>query len=131
MVTYSTNMMGPVATRWYEERNIPFVEESFVSSQTGNTVTHKRYTQYAGGRIDIYGLSADEHYAGKSEYGIPVMLGSDWRALQDWLDELETEDLWSYDLLIREFQFAIGRQITWAPEKPETKTWLDQRANLL
>ena len=88
MIHYSTNMMGPIATRWYEERNIPFVEESFVSIQTGNTITNRKYTQYAGGRIDIYGLPDDEYYAGKSEYGIPVMLGTDWEAFSCWLEQL-------------------------------------------
>ena len=114
MITYSTNWMGPIATRWYEDNNIPYVEgKTFVSKYTGKSITPKDYEQYAGGRIDIYGLDESEHWGGKSEYSLPVMPAKDWNAFSEWLDKLESSVLLTYKELISDFEKEYGQRIEW------------------
>jgi hypothetical protein len=51
-ITYSTNWMGPVATRWYEEKNIPYVLK-MTSGRFGPAKEYKDFTEsYSCGRID-------------------------------------------------------------------------------
>jgi len=92
MITYSTNCMGPINSDWIEE--------------------HGNY--WAGGRIDIYGVP-DELYP--IEYGLPVMHIIDWGDLSEWLDDLETEELLSFDELISQFEQTVGKKIQWWKEK--------------
>ena len=68
---------------------------------------------WAGGRIDIYGVPG-EHYP--LEYGLPVMHEEDWNALSDWLDDLTTDTLLSYNDLIEQFEQYYGKKIRWADE---------------
>ena len=114
MITYSTNWMGPVATRWYEERNIPFVMKK-TSDKLLPAVEYKDYLEsYSCGRIDIYGLDEEEYWCGKHEYGLAPMRTEDWNAFSDWLDEMDTDELWSYDKLIEHFQYYNKADIRWA-----------------
>lgn len=126
MISYSTNWMGPLQAKWYEERGLmeqitKTAESEFVASLWGigvgdaYTVSHPT-TIYSGGRIDIYGLPPDEYYAGTSEYGLPIMCGEDWNALSDWLEDFASEELLSYDELIETFEKHYGRKIRWASE---------------
>ena len=113
MITYSTNWMGPVATRWYEERDIPF-EIRETSGKILPKTEYKHFLEsYSCGRIDIYGLDEQEYYAGKNEYSLSVMRTEDWNALGDWLDKLETDELMPYDLLIERFEEHYGK-IRWS-----------------
>lgn len=115
MISYSTNWMGPISTRWYEERDIPFE----MKKTTGNilpVVEYKEYLEsYSCGRIDIRGLDEEENYNGWSEYGVAPMLTEDWSLLSDWLDDLTTVGLWEYDMLISIFEAEVlnGRKIRW------------------
>jgi len=115
VISYSTNWMGPVSTRWYEERGIPFE----MKKTTGNilpVVEYKEYLEsYSCGRIDIRGLDEEENYNGWSEYGVAPMLTEDWILLSDWLDDLTTVGLWEYDILISIFESEVlnGRKIRW------------------
>lgn len=95
-VSYSTNWMGPINRKWIEEHG----------------------DCWAGGRIDIYGVPG-EHYP--IEYGLPVMHTEDWNALSDWLDDLETEELWSFEDLIGNFQLIHDTKIRWW--KNESQNW--------
>ena len=107
--------MGPISTRWYEERDIPFE----IKKTTGNilpVVEYKEYLEsYSCGRIDIRGLDEEENYNGWSEYGVAPMLTEDWSLLSDWLDDLTTVGLWEYDILISIFESEVlnGRKIRW------------------
>jgi len=107
--------MGPISTRWYEERDIPFE----IKKTTGNilpVVEYKEYLEsYSCGRIDIRGLDEEENYNGWSEYGVAPMLTEDWSLLSDWLDDLTTVGLWEYDMLISIFEAEVlnGRKIRW------------------
>ena len=115
-ITYSTNWMGPVATRWYEEKNIPYVLK-MTSGRFGPAKEYKDFTEsYSCGRIDIRGLDEEEYYCGQSEYSLGVMRTEDWNALGDWLDELETPSLCTYEELICNFEKDYGRLIRWINE---------------
>ena len=113
MITYSTNWMGPVSTRWYEDRNIPF-EWKETSGKIFEKMQYKHYLEsYSCGRIDIYGLDEQEHWCGRSEYSVAPMRTEDWNELSDWLDTLDTDELWSYDKLFQSFKHDTGIQIRW------------------
>lgn len=122
MVHYSTNWMGPIATRWYEERNIPYVlkkTKGVIHGITGKlpVTEYKEYTEsYSGGRIDIYGLSEEEHWGGKSEYGLGVMKTEDWNTFSDFLDDLETEELVSLEYLFELYE----------RDNPPIRWWKDE-----
>ena len=117
MISYSTNWMGPVSTRWYEERDIPFVLKK-TSGKILPVVEYKDFLEsYSCGRIDIYGLDQQEYYAGKKEYGLAPMLTEDWNALGDWLDNIEDEYfVMTYKELIRQFEDHYGKPIRWYDE---------------
>ena len=63
-VTYSTNFMGPVSTKWYSDRGLTrkvskLLEEDqrFGDLKAGDTWTYDEITtEYACGRIDIRGV---------------------------------------------------------------------------
>ena len=92
-IFYSTNLMGPINEYWYQERKL----------QVGTV---------AAGRIDINGLDESEYYNGAHEYTLPPMSRESWEMLSDWLEDLETTELWGYDDLIREFERQCGK-IDW------------------
>ena len=113
MINYSTNWMGPVSTRWYEDRDIPF-EWRETSGKILPKVKYKHFLEdYSCGRIDIYGLHEDAYWCGKSEYGVAPMRTEDWNAFGDWLDNIEDESLTTYEDLIRQFEEHYGKPITW------------------
>jgi hypothetical protein len=92
MITYSTNWMGPINSQWIEE--------------------HGKH--WAAGRIDIYGVPGEHH---PIEYSLHVMDVQDWNSFSEWLDELETETLLSFDELVAQFEQAVGKKIQWLKEE--------------
>jgi len=94
MITYSTNWMGPIYTKWYEDNNI--------TSQS-----------YSGGRIDIHGLCEEDHWGGQSEWGVNLMKSESWDMLTEFLDNYKTENLVGPDVLIGEFEKETGHKIEW------------------
>ena len=126
MITYSTNFMGPISMEWYRKRGLTRKVTKVLEEDRkfypkglgpGDTWEHDEITtHYCGGRIDIRGLDEEENYNGWSEYGLPIMHVEDWNCLTGWLDNLETTDLWQYDMLISIFEGEClnGRQIRWA-----------------
>ena len=92
MITYSTNWMGPINTQWIAEHG----------------------DCWAAGRIDIYGVPG-EHYP--IEYGLPLMHVRDWADFSEWLDDVETEELLSFDDLIAQYEHDRGTTIRWLKEK--------------
>ena len=103
MITYSTNWMGPVNLRWYEERGL----------LEADGVTPK--ITYSAGRIDIRD-SSKHGYDGWYEYSVAPMHGEDWNALGDYLWDLTTEELLSYNTLIEQFETHYGKRIRWADD---------------
>jgi hypothetical protein len=113
MISYSTNWMGPIATRWYEDRNIPF-EWKETSGKIFEKTRYKHFLEsYSCGRIDIYGLDEKEHWCGRSEYSVAPMRTEDWNDLSDWLDTLDTYELTTYEDLIDQFEHYHGTSIRW------------------
>lgn len=113
MITYSTNWMGPVATRWYDERNIPFVMKE-TSGKHLPKFEYKEYLyEYSCGRIDIRD-DTKLGYDGWDEYSVAPMRTEDWNAFTDWLYNMQTEELWSYEKLIEHFQYYNKADIRWA-----------------
>lgn len=113
MITYSTNWMGPVATRWYEDRNIPFVMKETSGRILPKTEYKEFLESYSCGRIDI----RDDNklgYDGWDEYSVAPMRSEDWNAFSDWLYNMQTEELWSYEKLIEHFQYYNKADIRWA-----------------
>lgn len=126
MISYSTNMMGPISLDWFRDRNLiedvdVVVKNDFQAriyrASIGDTVTRQRNTEnWCGGRIDIYGLDETEYYGGMSEYGLPIMDGESWNRFSDWLDEYKTIELKTYEQLLSAFEADTGHQIRWAHE---------------
>jgi hypothetical protein len=113
MINYSVNWMGPISTRWYEDRNIPF-EIRETSGKILPKTEYKHFLEsYSCGRIDIYGLDESEHWSGKSEYSVAPMRTEDWNALGEWLDKLESSVLLTYRELISDFEKEYGQRIEW------------------
>lgn len=100
MISYSTNWMGPVAMWWFKENG--FVDDS-----------GKITEQWHGGRIDIYGLPEDEYYAGKSEMSLPIMDSPSWEGFSRWLEDFETDSMWSLEQLVAEYE-KNHNKIRWA-----------------
>jgi hypothetical protein len=91
MISYSTNWMGPINEDWIA----------------------KHGTGWSAGRIDIYGVP-DEPWG--YEYSLPPMRTEDWNDFGDWLDDLTTEELLSYNELIEQFETHRGKKIRWWKE---------------
>jgi hypothetical protein len=129
MITYSTNWMGPVNMDWFRKRGLTHrvikectTEEvrdilrrsKYPTIEIGDTFeTEEIHTYYACGRIDIRD-DTKEGYAGWDEYGVAPMHGEDWNALSDFLWDLTTEELLSYNELIHKFEEHYGKKIRWA-----------------
>ena len=121
MITYSTNWMGPVSTRWYEDRKVPF-EWRETSGKIFEKMEYRHYLEsYSCGRIDIYGLDETEHWGGRSEYSVAPMRTEDWNAFGDWLNDLETYELATYEELIEHYQYYYGKEIRWSIENADSR----------
>ena len=103
MITYSTNWMGPINLHWYEERGL--LEADGVSTKIN----------YSAGRIDIRD-DTKQGYDGWDEYSVAPMHTEDWNALGDYLWDLTTEELLSYNTLIEQFEIHYGKKIRWADD---------------
>ena len=117
MVRYFLNWMGPVSMRWYEDNNIPYVEEwqDFKSLRKYGVEAEPRMIRkylkdYCCGRIDVSGVP-DEPYG--IEYGVGVMEKVSWYALGQYLNDLVTEEVLSKEELLTMFEEESGYQIQW------------------
>ena len=125
MISYSTNLMGPVSTHWYEKNNVPMIEtehtySKLIPEKEGQTyISRQPSINYACGRIDIYGLDEEEYWCGKHEYGVGVMKQESWNILSDYLDDFESPELLTYEQLIEGFEKDTRHKIEWFDEKEE------------
>lgn len=123
--TYSTNWMGPASMDWYRKHGLTYKvrkvlteDQKFFPRELGpgdvweyDEIT----THYSCGRIDIRDDSK-YGYDGWDEYSVAPMHAEDWGALSAFLDNLETEELWTYEEVINTFEEYCGREIRWANE---------------
>ena len=124
MITYSTNMMGPVSMEWYRERGLTEIvsevlekDHKFSGLKKGQIHDYENITtHYAGGRIDIRGVPGDEYWNGWHEYSLPIMHGEDWNDFSEWLESFQTHELWEFDDIIELYESASGRKIRWADD---------------
>jgi hypothetical protein len=104
MISYNTNFMGPISLQWYRDRGIPFTD------RVNPTV------MYAGGRIDVYGVSEDDYYDGRTAISLPVMTASSFNALSAFLSNFKSDTLLNYDQLIALYLAAGNSAIEYAPD---------------
>lgn len=122
MVTYSTNWMGPVSLTWYADRGLlNYVWKTADTEELANMYrvdVGEKYmvaevtTHYSAGRIDVRDNSK-EGYDGWDEYSLAPMTANSWNKLSDWLWDLETTEVWDYDMLISIFEGETGHKIEW------------------
>lgn len=91
MISYSTNWMGPI-------------NEEFIAEYGSH---------WSAGRIDIYGLDNKEYWGGCHEYPLPIMRTEDWNHFDAWLEDLETEELWTFEQIMEEYRQETGHVIRW------------------
>lgn len=105
MITYSTNFMGPINLQWYRDRGIAFINKGTPA------------TLYAGGRIDVYGVSENDYYGGKTEIGLPIMTATSFNSLSDFLRGFKSSSLLTYDQIITLYYAEGNPKIEYAPNK--------------
>ena len=71
---------------------------------------------YAGGRIDVYGLSEDDYYEGKTAISLPVMTASSFNALSVFLSNFSSSSALSYDNLMILYLAEGNPALEYAPE---------------
>jgi hypothetical protein len=112
--------MGPVSMDWYRERGLTRQvsevlekDQAFGFFKAGDTWTYEDITEhYACGRIDIRD-STKEGYDGWDEYDLEPMHSEDWNALSEYLWDLTTEHVLSYEELITSFEEYYDKKIRW------------------
>ena len=129
MITYSTNWMGPISKDWFRERGLTckvtqVVEEGSVlvelgRKKVGDVLEYDEITfHYSAGRMDIRD-DTKEGYDGWDEYSLPPMRTEDWNDFSVWLDDFETEELWSLEDILEEYRQDTGHVIRWWKEDGE------------
>ena len=128
MITYSTNWMGPISMDWFRENGLTetvthtvkneqqrdILRNSRPDIEVGNTFEREEVViSYSGGRIDIRGVP-DEPWG--LEYSLPIMRTEDWNHFDAWLEDLETEELWSLEKILEEYRQDTGHVIRWWKE---------------
>lgn len=82
--------MGPVDLKWMD----------------------KHGDNWASGRIDVYGLWDEEH-----SLALPPMDHKDWNNFSRWLDTVETDDVWTLQQLVAQYE-KQNNKIIWL-KKPK------------
>ena len=120
MIRYSTNWMGPVNTDWYRERNLT-VTKTVVQKEDSKITSRKKgdiyevveiTQQWAGGRIDIRGEGLGPY---GEEMGLPIMRADCYNSFSDWLDTVETDDVWTLAQLVELYE-RDNPSIIWASD---------------
>lgn len=91
--------MGPISLQWYRDRGID-----------------PNLQQYAGGRIDVYGMNENDYYAGATAIGLPVMKAQCFNSLSAFLRGFTSSSLLRYDELIMLYYAEGNPEIEYAPE---------------
>lgn len=111
MWSYSTNVMGPAGTWWFEENNIPYQEVVVNNRFTGHQDEIRRiYDEYYGGRIDTYcDDPKDPDYCKYSpEVDLPIMPGEHFQRFDQWLNGFSSKRLMQFEELKAEYEKQTG-----------------------
>ena len=121
MISYSTNWMGPAGMWWFRANGYTKMvtkilekDSPLTNAKKGDTITYEDVTEYwYGGRIDIYGTG--DPYG--DEMSLPIMDGPSYKGFSEWLENFETETIWSLDQLVAEYE-KTHNKIRWHDERP-------------
>ena len=113
MITYSTNFMGPISVKWYEDNKIPYQSITRINPYTGNKTTIKKFMkQYAGGRLDVNGTG--EPFG--QEIGVPIMEAESWNELQEFLWTFSSDKVLTLEQIVQALEDETGFRIVWFKE---------------
>lgn len=116
MISYSTNWMGPIGMWWFRDNGftetttvVASEDNELTGAKRGDVIERETITEYwYGGRIDICGT--DSPFG--EEMSLPIMDGPSYASFSDWLEQFETDSVWTLDQLVREFE-RTHNQIRW------------------
>ena len=116
-VRYSTNWMGVVNLQWYEDRGLlkrikrTLTEDSTLTNRkAGDVVEYPEIIQeYSCGRIDCRGDGLGPF---GDEIGVPPMKSEDWHRFGNWLNTVETDDMWTMNQLVEMYE-RTNPKIEW------------------
>ena len=122
MISYSTNWMGPISMTWFRDRGLTEYTTKvqkedckYTGRKKGEVYSHEEIAiSYSAGRIDIYGVPGELY---PIEYSLPIMRSEDWNLFSTWLDDLETETLWTFEQILEEYRQDTGHVIRWWKEE--------------
>lgn len=89
MIHYSTNWMGPINQEWIKEHG----------------------DDWCTGRVDVYGSGPYP-----DELWVPPMKSEDWARFSEWLDKLETDEMWTLRMIVWEYE-KTNPPIRWLKEQ--------------
>jgi len=116
-VRYSTNWMGVINLQWYIDRGLTkrvtrtLTEDSKLTGRkAGESFEYDEILQsYSCGRIDCCGTGLGPWGA---EIGVDPMKDSSWAQFGKWLETIETDDLWTMDQLVEQYE-KTNPKIEW------------------
>ena len=120
-VRYSTNWMGVVNLKWYEDRGLlkkikrTLTEDSTLTNRkAGDVVEYSEIIQeYSCGRIDCRGEDLGQF---GDEIGVDPMKSEDWHRFGVWLNTVETDYMWTLDQLVKMYE-RTNPKIEWWVDK--------------
>ena len=112
--------MGPVNMDWYRERNLTVIktvvqkeDSKLTSRKKGDIYEVEEITQqWGGGRIDIRGEGLGIY---GEEMSLPIMRGDCYKQFSEWLDTVETDNVWTLAQLVELYERA-NPKIIWADD---------------
>ena len=121
MIGYSTNWMGVANLQWYRDRgltkksSLTLTEDSTLTGRkAGDTFEYDDIIQeYSCGRIDCHGDGLGPF---GNEIGVDPMTSQSWARFSNWLDTVETDELWTMDQIVELYE-QTNPKIEWWIEK--------------
>jgi hypothetical protein len=120
-VRYSTNWMGVANLQWYRDRGLikrvtkTLTEDSKLTGRkAGESFEYDEVTEgYSCGRIDCRGEDLGQF---GDEIGVDPMKDESWARFGNWLNAVETDDMWTMDQLVEMYE-RDNPKIEWWVEK--------------
>ena len=123
-VRYSTNWMGVVNLKWYEDRGLlkkikrTLTEDSTLTNRkAGDVVEYSEIIQeYSCGRIDCRGDGLGPF---GDEIGVDPMTSESWNRFGNWLNTFETDAMWTLEELVEMYERTNPKIEWWIEESVE------------